>query len=65
MAGLAAIGAAKSMGAIVRSFDTRPEVKEQVESMDGEFLIGDDGRLWLQPRLGPAASYQSLRATGD
>ncbi len=38
VAGLAAIGAAKSMGAIVRAFDTRPEVKEQVESMDGEFL---------------------------
>ena len=39
VAGLAAIGAAKSMGAIVRSFDTRPEVKEQVESMDAEFLL--------------------------
>ncbi|MCF7981280.1 MAG: Re/Si-specific NAD(P)(+) transhydrogenase subunit alpha [Pseudomonadales bacterium] len=46
VAGLAAIGAAKSMGAIVRAFDTRPEVKEQVESMDAEFLMlefeGDD-----------------------
>ncbi len=39
VAGLAAIGAAKGMGAIVRAFDTRPEVKEQVESMDGEFLM--------------------------
>jgi len=39
VAGLAAIGAAKSMGAIVRSFDTRPEVKEQIESMDAEFLM--------------------------
>ncbi len=39
VAGLAAIGAAKSMGAIVRSFDTRPAVKEQVESMDAEFLM--------------------------
>ncbi|WP_207062975.1 Re/Si-specific NAD(P)(+) transhydrogenase subunit alpha [Motiliproteus sp. SC1-56] len=39
VAGLAAIGAAKSMGAIVRAFDTRPEVKEQVESMDAEFLM--------------------------
>ncbi len=39
VAGLAAIGAARSMGAIVRAFDTRPEVKEQVESMDGEFLM--------------------------
>lgn len=47
VAGLAAIGAAKSMGAIVRSFDTRPEVKEQIESMDAEFLLldfeGEDG----------------------
>ncbi|MDH3418625.1 MAG: Re/Si-specific NAD(P)(+) transhydrogenase subunit alpha [Gammaproteobacteria bacterium] len=41
VAGLAAIGAAKGMGAIVRAFDTRPEVKEQVESMDGEFLLLD------------------------
>jgi NAD(P) transhydrogenase subunit alpha len=38
VAGLAAIGTAKSMGAIVRAFDTRPEVKEQIESMDAEFL---------------------------
>jgi NAD(P) transhydrogenase subunit alpha len=41
VAGLAAIGAAKSMGAIVRSFDTRAEVKEQIESMDAEFLMLD------------------------
>ncbi|MFT5426659.1 MAG: NAD(P) transhydrogenase subunit alpha [Gammaproteobacteria bacterium] len=41
VAGLAAIGAAKSMGAIVRAFDTRPEVKEQIESMDAEFLEMD------------------------
>jgi len=32
VAGLAAIGAARSMGAIVRSFDIRPEVAEQIES---------------------------------
>lgn len=38
VAGLAAIGAAGGMGAIVRAFDTRPEVKEQVESMGAEFL---------------------------
>lgn len=38
VAGLAAIGAAKSLGAVVRAFDTRLEVKEQVESMGGEFL---------------------------
>jgi len=41
VAGLAAIGAAKAMGAIVRSFDTRPEVQEQIESMDAEFLLLD------------------------
>lgn len=38
VAGLAALGTAHSLGAIVRSFDTRPEVKEQVESMGAEFL---------------------------
>ncbi len=38
VAGLSAIGSAKAMGAIVRAFDTRPEVKEQIESMDAEFL---------------------------
>ena len=38
VAGLAAIGAAKSMGAIVRAFDTRLEAKEQVESLGAEFL---------------------------
>ncbi|GEA59416.1 Re/Si-specific NAD(P)(+) transhydrogenase subunit alpha [Vibrio comitans] len=41
VAGLAAIGAAGSLGAIVRSFDVRPEVKEQVESMGAEFLEVD------------------------
>lgn len=39
VAGLAAIGAARGMGAIVRAFDTRPEVAEQVSSMGGEFLM--------------------------
>ncbi|PZD73733.1 NAD(P) transhydrogenase subunit alpha [Acaryochloris thomasi RCC1774] len=38
VAGLAAIGAARSLGAIVRAFDTRPVVKEQVQSMGAEFL---------------------------
>ena len=38
VAGLAAIGISKSLGAIVRAFDTRPEVAEQIESMGGEFL---------------------------
>ena len=46
VAGLAAVGQAKNMGAIVRAFDVRPAVKEQVESMGAEFLevdIVEDG----------------------
>ncbi len=38
VAGLAAIGTAGSLGAIVRAFDARSEVAEQVESMGAEFL---------------------------
>ena len=38
VAGLAAIGAARGMGAIVRAFDTRPSVKDQVKSMGAEFI---------------------------
>lgn len=41
VAGLAAIGAAGSMGAIVRAFDVRPEVAEQVESMGAQFVTVD------------------------
>ncbi len=36
--GLAAIGAANSLGAQVRAFDVRPEVAEQIESMGGVFV---------------------------
>jgi NAD(P) transhydrogenase subunit alpha len=38
VAGLAALGAAKGLGAIVRAFDVRPAVEEQVKSLGGEFL---------------------------
>ena len=41
VAGLAAIGAAGSLGAIVRAFDVRPEVAEQVQSMGAEFVTVD------------------------
>lgn len=41
VAGLSAIGTAKSLGAIVRAFDVRPEVAEQIESMGAEFLMLD------------------------
>jgi len=46
VAGLAAIGAARAMGAIVRAFDTRPAVREQVQSLGAEFLevtLEEDG----------------------
>lgn len=46
VAGLAAIGAARGLGAIVRAFDTRPTVKEQVKSMGAEFIelnVQEDG----------------------
>lgn len=46
VAGLAAIGTANSLGAIVRAFDTRMEVKEQIQSMGAQFLtveIEEDG----------------------
>lgn len=38
VAGLAAIGTAKGLGAVVRAFDTRLVVKEQVESLGASFL---------------------------
>ena len=41
VAGLAAIGAATSLGAQVYAFDVRPEVAEQIESMGAEFVFLD------------------------
>jgi NAD(P) transhydrogenase subunit alpha len=38
VAGLSAIGAARGLGAVVRAFDTRAEVREQVQSVGAEFL---------------------------
>ncbi|ORA21489.1 Re/Si-specific NAD(P)(+) transhydrogenase subunit alpha [Mycobacterium aquaticum] len=42
VAGLAAIGAAGSLGAIVRATDPRPEVADQVASLGGEYLSIED-----------------------
>lgn len=42
VAGLAAIGTAGSLGAIVRATDPRPEVAEQVRSLGGEYLSIED-----------------------
>jgi len=41
VAGLAAIGTAKSLGAIVKAFDTRASVADQIKSQGGEFLTVD------------------------
>jgi NAD(P) transhydrogenase subunit alpha len=44
VAGLAAIGAANSLGAQVRAFDVRPEVAEQIESMGGTFVAAPEAQ---------------------
>ena len=44
VAGLAAIGAAGSLGAIVYATDPRPEVADQVKSLGGEYLNVDTGQ---------------------
>ena len=41
VAGLSAMGTAKALGAIVRAFDSRPSVRDQIVSMGGEFLEVD------------------------
>ncbi|MCY4307923.1 MAG: Re/Si-specific NAD(P)(+) transhydrogenase subunit alpha [Rhodobacteraceae bacterium] len=41
VAGLSAIGTATSLGAMVKAFDVRPEVAEQIESMGAQFLFLD------------------------
>jgi NAD(P) transhydrogenase subunit alpha len=43
VAGLAAIGTARALGAIVRATDIRAETAEQVESMGAEFVAVDSG----------------------
>ncbi len=43
VAGLAAIGAAGSLGAIVYATDPRPEVADQVKSLGGQYLKVDTG----------------------
>ena len=41
VAGLAAVGTAVSLGAVVHAFDVRPEVAEQIESMGANFVFLD------------------------
>ena len=50
VAGLAAAAQARCMGAAVRAFDTRPAVREQVESLGAQFITMDvKVCLWFLP----------------
>lgn len=60
VAGLAAIGTAGSLGAVVRAFDARPEVGEQVESMGATFL-----RVDLDARQAPSADGYAKQTSAD
>ena len=55
VAGLSAMGAAVGLGAIVRAFDTRLEVREQIQSMGAEFLLAD-----IEEDGGVTAGYARL-----
>ena len=75
VAGLAAIGAAGSMGAIVRAFDVRPEVAEQVESMGAQFVtvemeqeVSSDGyakEMTAEQEAATAAMYSEEALAAD
>ena len=60
VAGLAAIGASTSLGAITYAFDVRPEVAEQIESMGAEFVFLDfEEKVEDGAKTGGYASPQS------
>jgi NAD(P) transhydrogenase subunit alpha len=75
VAGLAAIGTASAMGAIVRAFDVRPEVAEQVESMGAEFVevdfeaeVSADGyakEMTAEQEVATAAMYDEEARAAD
>ena len=75
VAGLAAIGAARSMGAIVRAFDVRPEVAEQVQSMGADFVfvemeqeVSSDGyakAMTAEQEVATAAMYDEEARAAD
>ncbi|WP_203337466.1 Re/Si-specific NAD(P)(+) transhydrogenase subunit alpha [Nocardioides limicola] len=75
VAGLAAIGAASAMGAIVRAFDVRPEVAEQVRSMGAEFVsvemeseVSSDGyakEMTAEQEAATAAMYDEEARNAD
>ncbi len=75
VAGLAAIGAAGSLGAIVRAFDVRPEVAEQVQSMGAQFVtvemeqeVSSDGyakEMTAEQEAATAAMYDEEARAAD
>ncbi len=66
VAGLAAIGAARGLGAVVRAFDVRASVREQIESMGARFLsVSIDEDLEGEGGYARAASDRLLRAERD
>ncbi|MCP3420170.1 Re/Si-specific NAD(P)(+) transhydrogenase subunit alpha [Nocardioides pinisoli] len=75
VAGLAAIGAAGSLGAVVRAFDVRPEVAEQVESMGAQFVtvemeqeVSSDGyakEMTAEQEAATAAMYDEEARAAD
>jgi NAD(P) transhydrogenase subunit alpha len=75
VAGLAAIGAASAMGAVVRAFDVRPEVAEQVESMGAQFVrvemdqeVSSDGyakEMTAEQEAATAAMYAEEARTAE
>ncbi|NPD04660.1 Re/Si-specific NAD(P)(+) transhydrogenase subunit alpha [Nocardioides sp. zg-1308] len=75
VAGLAAIGAAGSLGAVVRAFDVRPEVAEQVRSMGADFVtvemeqeVSTDGyakEMTAEQEAATAAMYDEEARAAD
>lgn len=68
VAGLAAIGAASSLGAIVRATDPRPEVADQVKSIGGEYLpveVPDEEKEVSSDGYAKATSEAYDRAAAD
>ncbi|MCL2464057.1 MAG: Re/Si-specific NAD(P)(+) transhydrogenase subunit alpha, partial [Micrococcales bacterium] len=61
VAGLAAIGAAVSLGAQVRGFDVRPEAGEQVESMGAKFVQASADAMQEQSATGYAAALSDAQ----
>ncbi|MEU6421535.1 Re/Si-specific NAD(P)(+) transhydrogenase subunit alpha [Streptomyces spiralis] len=65
VAGLAAIGAASSLGAVVRATDPRPEVADQVKSLGGEYLPVDVAQETSTDGYARATSAEYDRAAAE